>query len=83
MLQRFENHAVLKAMHNSMYCSGHEPLSNDVKILEQFVEDSTTSLQEMKFLTPCVSFLRIFFSRFYSSIDKLQSAFFKQMDLVE
>ncbi|KAL4002493.1 hypothetical protein ACH3XW_3680 [Acanthocheilonema viteae] len=53
MLQRFENDAVQKSMRNSVYCSGHELISNNVKILEQLIEDPPISLQEMKFLTPC------------------------------
>lgn len=71
MLQRFENDAVQKTMRNCMYCNGHELLSNDVKILEQLIEDPPLSLQDMKFLTPCVSFLFIcLFSKFHSSIQK-------------
>ncbi|EFO20020.1 hypothetical protein LOAG_08470, partial [Loa loa] len=53
MLERFENDAVQKTIRNSVYCSGHELMSNDVKILEQLVEDPPKSLQEVKFLTPC------------------------------
>uniref|UniRef100_A0A0R3RHQ3 UDENN FLCN/SMCR8-type domain-containing protein n=1 Tax=Elaeophora elaphi TaxID=1147741 RepID=A0A0R3RHQ3_9BILA len=53
ILQRFENNAVQKRMRNSEYCSGHESICNDVKILEQLIEDPPISLQEMKFLTPC------------------------------
>ncbi|VDK67351.1 unnamed protein product, partial [Onchocerca ochengi] len=53
MLQRFENDGVKKIIHNSLYCNGHDLVNNDVKILEQFIDDPPLSLQEMKFLTPC------------------------------
>lgn len=72
MLQRFENDGVKKIMHNSLYCNGHDLVNNDVKILEQFIDDPPLSLQEMKFLTPCVSFMFIcLLSEFCNFIKKI------------
>lgn len=59
MLQRFENDAVQKVMGNTVHCSGHESMNNDVEILKHLVGDPPKSLQEVKFLAPCVSFLFI------------------------
>lgn len=73
MLQRFESDAVQKTMRNSMYCNGHGPTNDDVKILKQLIDGPPMSLQEMNFLTPCVSFLTICFISFVVLSQKLLS----------
>uniref|UniRef100_A0A915Q4C2 UDENN FLCN/SMCR8-type domain-containing protein n=1 Tax=Setaria digitata TaxID=48799 RepID=A0A915Q4C2_9BILA len=71
ILRRFENVTVQKALQNTVHCSGHEPISNDVSILEHFLGDPLPSLQEMKFLTPCA------YDGFISALPKVYEKFVK------